>query len=141
MFKNIDNSTWLDDSRSLKYENFNLKSEVTKLKKNNNFLQQQIKKLESRLNKSEYEFKNIQKSIVSIPQEFEQLLTKVETEETKHKIENLISCIICVVCNSSLKSVLYTECRHLTACIKCAKRLENICPICRTISKKVTIFH
>jgi glycosylphosphatidylinositol transamidase (GPIT) subunit GPI8 len=145
MFKNINNSTWLDDdSRSLKYENFNLKSEVTRLKKNNDLLQQQKKTLETRLNKSESELKSInvaQQRSVSIPQEFEELLTKVENIETKHKIENLLSCVICVVCNSSLKSVLYTECRHLTACIKCAERLENICPLCRTISKKVTIFH
>ena len=139
MFKNTNNSTWLDDSqsRSLKYENFNLRSEVTRLKKNNDLLQQQKKTLETRLNKVESKLKKV----VSIPQEFEELLTKVENIETKHKIENLLSCAICVICNSSLKSVLYTECRHLTACIKCAERLKNICPLCRTVSKKVTIFH
>lgn len=50
---------WDDQSQSqsLKYENFNLKSEVAKLKKSNDLLQQQKKTLETRLNKAESELK------------------------------------------------------------------------------------
>ena len=60
---------WDDQSQSqsLKYENFNLKSEVAKLKKSNDLLQQQKKTLETRLNKAESELKRSVVGASSIP--------------------------------------------------------------------------
>ncbi len=127
MFKNSICNPWDDhfQAQSLKYEILNLRSEVTRLKKSNDLLQQQKKCLETQLNRVESKLKKS----VDVP--------AFDDNEIKHKIE----CATCVVCTSNLKSVLYVECRHLSVCIKCSELLDNTCPLCRTISKKVTIFY
>jgi len=122
---------------NLKHDNFNLKSRISKLQKENSLLQQQKKNLEARLGKPEERKKSLQ--------EFEHLLDKVSNVTVKHTlstyIENLLSCVTCVVCHANRKSVLYVDCRHLAVCAQCGVSLGNDCPLCRTVSRKIAIYN
>jgi len=137
------------DSSTLKRENYNLTAELSKVKKCNALLVKEKKELESRLVRSEHLLQNIQmfnshRMTPQFPEEIELILNKVETtvrNELYSKIENLISCLTCVVCNEQIKSVVYSECRHLVTCIKCNENLGNECPLCRQLSRKVIIYH
>ena len=60
-----------------------------------------------------------------------------------HRIDlnsNQFYSILCIICNTDIKSVLYAECKHLVACIECSKKLDDECPICRCKSKKIKIY-
>ena len=128
MFRNTDNTWKSDDHLSLKYEIFNLKSKIAKLEKEN-----------SKLNHEKTKAKTAPRKI---PKELESLMETVDDDNLRRKAENFLAHLTCVVCNTNLKRVLYLDCRHLTACIACAEKLTNTCPICRQLStKKITVFH
>jgi hypothetical protein len=120
----------------LKRENYTLNNELTKTKKNNDLLQRQKRELENRLRQVE------QKSKIQVPEEIEKLLDKVDVQVKNNlylKIEELLRLVTCVVCNESVKSVVFSDCRHLVACVTCGEKLDS-CPLCRKISNKVCVY-
>lgn len=137
---------WNNGDSTLKQENYNLNAELSKVKKSNSLLQQEKKNLESRLVKLEHQLQNtsLHKVKPQFPEDVEKLLNKVENEvktELHSKIEDLMGCITCIICNEKIKSVVYLNCRHLVACIECNKNLKDICPLCRLNSQRVVIYH
>jgi uncharacterized protein YhaN len=120
----------------LKRENYTLNNELTKTKKNNDLLQRQERELENRLRQVE------QKSKIQVPEEIEKLLDKVGVQVKNNlylKIEELLRLVTCVVCNESVKAVVFSDCRHLVACVTCGEKLDS-CPLCRKISKTVCVY-
>lgn len=140
---------WDEGDATLKRENYNLNNELSKTKKNNNLLQQEKKNLEIKVTKLEHQLQNVQmfqshRIKPHFPEDIEKLLEKVESDvktELYSKIEDLMSCITCVICHEKIKSVVYADCRHLVACTHCNESLNNQCPICRLNSRKVIIYH
>jgi hypothetical protein len=140
---------------TLKRENYNLNIELSKVKQDNNFLRQEKKNLEVKLAKVQHQMQSTKKcqshpifqssrSITQFPKDIEILLEKVEDDlktQLYLKIEELLSSVTCVICHENIKSVMYIDCRHLVACIKCTENLSNKCPICRLESRKVIIYH
>ena len=132
----------------LKRENNMLNNELSKVKKNNDLLQQQKRELENRLRQVELQQK-IQ-ATTGIPEEIEKLLDtlcdtndRVDVEVKNNlylKIEELMRLVTCVVCNETVKSVVFSDCRHLVVCVTCGEKLDS-CPLCRKISKKVNVYH
>ena len=136
------NKNFWDDGQisSLKRENYNLTNDLIKTKKMCDLLQKEKKDLENRLFKAELA-KNI---IPQFPSDIENLLDMVNGElksQIYSKIEKLLQCMTCTVCHEHVKRVLYVDCRHLVACVKCGEKLSDECPLCRQISKKITVYH
>jgi hypothetical protein len=138
---------WDEGDAVLRRENYNLKNEISKVKKCNNLLQQEKENLELKVTKLEHRLQNIQtfqshRVKPQFPGEIEKILEKVESDvktELYSKIEDLMSCITCVICHEKIKSV--ADCRHLVACTHCNESLNNQCPICRLNSRKMVIYH
>lgn len=132
---------------SLKRENYNLTTELSKTKKNYDLLQKEKKDLENRLLRVELAMKSLNANRVGpqFPSEIENLLDKVEDDlksKLYPKIETLLNCMTCIVCKERVKSVVYINCRHLVACTNCNDKLGNDCPLCRQENfTKVTIYH
>ena len=150
MFRQSDNCKygvtsplWFNDSK-LKTENFNLNTELSKLKKRCDLLQQEKKDLVNRLAKVEKQERSyIQPNIVKLPSEVEDVLAIIGVELGSMilpKIENLLRCTTCIVCQENIKSVLFLECRHLVICEPCSKIIGSECPLCRKNSKKVILY-
>ena len=111
------NNLWnYDSSSSLKYENTMLNNEIKKLKKKNSLLEKEKKILEQRL----------------LLKEQQQKINHIDNFDLNH--------IICVVCQSNLKSVCYVKCKHLTSCLECDKLLDETCPICRQPSQRMSLY-
>lgn len=135
---------WFDDSK-LKTENYNLNTELNKLKKRYELLQQEKKELANRLAKVENQKSNqvMPTNIVKLPDEVENVLAIIGVELGSMilpKIENLLRCTTCIVCQENIKSVMFLDCRHLAMCELCSKTTGDTCPLCRKISKKVNIY-
>ena len=66
----------------------------------------------------------LKNALCNIAKERERVMTnKLEEEEEKK---------MCVVCQTSTKSVLLLPCRHMCLCEDCSRRNEmNKCPLCR----------
>lgn len=152
MFQNNKYSSfklWDGGDVTLKRENYDLKNELSKVKKTNSLLKQEKKNLEMKASTLEYRIQNIQmfqshRIKPNFPEDIEKLLEKVEDDlrtELYSKIEDLMSCITCVICHEKIKTVVYTDCRHLVACVQCNEKLSNQCPVCRLNSDKMTIYH
>lgn len=132
---------WNDDWQlsSLKRENYNLTVEIANLKKKNDILQRQKTETENRLDVC------IRANVKSqLPDDIEKLLDRISSDAVKTelcaKLKNLLNCITCVICNVNVKTVVYSECKHLIACSKCSDSLSDVCPLCRNNSKKISIF-
>lgn len=145
MFRQSDNCKYgvtapfqYDDSK-LKTENFILNTELSKLKKCNSLLQQEKKDLVNRLSKLEKQ--NCNK--VKLPDEVEKVLAVIGVELGSMilpKIENLLRCTTCVVCQENIKTVVFLDCRHLAMCEPCSRTSGSECPLCRKSSKKVVLY-
>lgn len=133
---------WQDNTLlfMLKNENYNLSEELARVKKHNESLEKEKNELLNQLSKVDY----IHRIQPKLPEEIENLFSMVQPnikEELYPKVEKMLDCVTCVVCNSSIKSVVYLECRHLVSCVECNKLMGNKCPLCREESKRIVIYH
>ena len=48
---------------------------------------------------------------------------------------------ICCICMDAPREMVYINCGHLCACVKCEQRIGDKCPICRTASRAVKIIY
>lgn len=69
--------------------------------------------------------------------ETKQKETAKETEQAREDADYLP--LPCIICESSLRTILFLPCKHCTACVGCAAQV-NKCPICRKlIVEKISI--
>ena len=47
----------------------------------------------------------------------------------------------CICYMNKLRSYININCGHITVCNNCYKKLNNICPICRTKGKYIYIIY
>lgn len=48
---------------------------------------------------------------------------------------------ICCICMENPREMVYINCGHLCACVKCERRIDDKCPICRTTSRAIKIIY
>ena len=48
---------------------------------------------------------------------------------------------ICCICMENPREMVYINCGHLCACVKCERRIDDKCPICRTASRAIRIIY
>ena len=48
---------------------------------------------------------------------------------------------ICCICMDAPREMVYINCGHLCACVKCERQIDDKCPICRTASRAVKIIY
>lgn len=48
---------------------------------------------------------------------------------------------ICCICMDSPREMVYINCGHLCACIKCERRIDDKCPICRVSSPAIRVIY
>lgn len=128
-------------STELKCDNYRLNNELNNLKKKYKLMVEEKQILEKKLRMVELKVKNEK---INLPGEIEKLLDNLESITIKNKLSDklssLLDCTTCVVCNMQIKCVLFIGCRHLVVCVECGEKIGEKCPMCRTISKKVTLY-
>lgn len=48
---------------------------------------------------------------------------------------------ICCICMEAPREMVYINCGHLCACVKCEERIDNKCPICRVSSRAIRVIY
>ena len=48
---------------------------------------------------------------------------------------------ICCICMENPREMVYINCGHLCACVKCERRIDDKCPICRTASRAIRVIY
>jgi hypothetical protein len=124
---------------SNKYEIYQLTNKILDLKKKNEMLEKEKRSLELSLSIVESKKKSKQ-NVAKIPEMVENILDDLQQPELTLYFEKLIEHMTCIVCNTDIRSVLYTACKHLVVCDNCSLKMPNICPICRTVSHKSRIY-
>ena len=60
----------------------------------------------------------------------------------EQKIEEVIPPeTICCICMENPREMVYINCGHLCACLKCERRVDDKCPICRTASRAIRVIY
>ena len=54
--------------------------------------------------------------------------------------DNIIYDNLCVICFINEKTKIFTKCGHYCVCNECEAKLNNKCPICRTIGETITVY-
>jgi len=57
-----------------------------------------------------------------------------EDEETETEIE-VPDELVCVVCKSRKRNIVYNDCHHFVCCSRCSNKCGLKCPVCRTVNK------
>lgn len=94
--------------------------------------------------------KNYNKSelikLIEILKEKNQMTNLVINKMTHKEIlfyncaDNIIYDNLCVICFINEKTKIFTKCGHYCVCNECEAKLNNKCPICRTIGETITVY-